>query len=211
MNGEKKSQRGPRTRVLDGTAFFISAAFSPYLLSVLFVLLISFLYAESLKQFLPWILISLFFIGIIPAGYIFWLLENKKVSDIHLSRHQERKIPFLVGASSALIGVLLLYFLGAAKPILTVVLAYAANAVLICIITWYWKISIHSAFFTASVLIVMLFFGPKFWPLFFLWIPLAWARVHRKKHTPEQILAGAVVAILVTMMVFYFLGYKIGS
>ena len=206
-----KEEKGTKVMFFDGLAFLISAAFSPYLVSVLFILIISFIYADSLKQFLTWILISLFFIAIIPASYIFWLVENKKVSDLHLSNHQDRKIPFLVSAVSALIGVVVLYFCKAATPILAVTLAYALNTIVLFIITLYWKISIHSALFANLIFICIVLFGDKYWPLFFLWVPLAWARVHRKRHTPEQVLSGALIAICVTAIVLYCFGYRIGG
>jgi len=196
---------------LDATAFLISVAFSPYLVTVIFISIVSYLYAANLEQFLPGILIGLLFIVVIPLGYSFWLLENKKIADIHLSDHQERKFPFTVGAASSVIGAVILFIFQLPTPILAVASAYALNAVIICLITWQWKISIHSAFFTASVLIVMLLFGSKFWSLFLFWIPLAWARIHRRKHTAEQVLAGAVVAVLVTFVVFHFFGYQIGG
>jgi len=200
-----------KERFLDGAAFLISSFFSPYLVSVVFILIISFIYALGLKQFLPWILISLFFIAAIPVGYIIWFMEKKKISDIHLSNLKERKIPFIIGAVSSVIGASILFCLKAATPILAVVTAYAVNAILISIITLYWKISIHSAFLVATVSIVMIVFGTKFWPLFLLWIPVAWARVHRRRHTPEQVLAGATLAIISTSIVFYIFGYGIGG
>ncbi len=206
-----KEEKGFKAAILDGAAFLISVAFSPYLVSVLFILIISFIYADSLREFLPWILINLFFIAIIPASYIFWLVEEKKVSDIHLSNHKDRKIPFLISAVSALVGVVVLYYYGVATPILAVTLAYALNATILFVITLFWKISIHSALFANLIFICIVLFGDKYWPLFFLWVPLAWARVHRKKHTPEQVLFGALIAICVTAIVLYGFGYKIGG
>ncbi len=206
-----KEEKGFKAAILDVAAFLISAVFSPYLVSVLFILIISFIYADSLREFLPWILISLFFIAIIPASYIFWLVEKKRVSDIHLSNHKDRKIPFLISASSALMGVIILYFCGAATPILAVTLAYALNVTILFIITLFWKISIHSALFANLIFVCIVLFGDKYWPLFFLWIPLAWARVHRRKHTPEQVLFGALIAICVTAIVLYSFGYRIGG
>lgn len=203
--------RNSKTRLLDGAAFLISVVLSPYLVTLLLILIVSFVYATTLKQFLPWILISLFFIGIIPVGYILWLLENKRVSDIYLSNHKERKIPFLIIAVSAVVGVIILYFLEAAKPILAIASAHAINAVLAWAITLYWKISIHSALFAASVIICMILFGAKLWPLFLLWVPLAGARVYREEHTPGQVLTGAVIAIVVTVIVLNLFGYKIGD
>lgn len=211
MTNQKNSLKSPRDRFFDGVAFLISAVFSPYLVSVFFILVISFIYADNLKQFLPWIIISFFFIGVIPAGYIFWLLENKKVSDLHLSNHDHRKKPFLVGAISSLMGMIILYFMHAATPILAVATAYAVNAALLFLVTLYWKISIHSALFAASVFIIVTLFGSSFWPLFLFWLPLSWSRVHRKKHTPDQVLFGAIIAILVTAIVLRFFGYKIGE
>ncbi|HLC39079.1 MAG TPA: phosphatase PAP2 family protein [Patescibacteria group bacterium] len=200
-----------KNRFLDALSFVISGIFSPYLLSVFFVLAVAFISTVDVTKFLPWILVGLFFLAAVPIIYIFWLHETDQISDLHMSNHQERKLPFLVSAVSALIGVIILFLMHAATPILAVTTAYAVNALVICGVTLYWKISIHSASFAASALILMLFFGAKFWPLFLFWIPLAWARVHRKKHTPDQVLAGAVLATLLTIIVFYAFGYKIGG
>lgn len=206
-----KNEKNIKKRFLDILSFLISGIFSPYLLSVLFLVFVSFVYADNLRNFIPSLLVALFFIIIVPLGYTLWLLETKKITDIHLSNHKQRKIPFTITAISSLVGAIVLYFFHVPDPILAVAFTYSANAIVICFITWQWKISIHSVFFIASVLILVLFWGTKFWPLIFLWIPLAWSRIYRKKHTWLQLIAGALVAIFITIFVFDFFGYKIGG
>jgi membrane-associated phospholipid phosphatase len=201
--------RNVKERILNILAFLISVAFSPYLLSVLFFVIISFLFANNLESFIPALLIGLIFIVVIPIGFSLWQLETKKISDIHLAVHEQRKIPFTVSAVSSIIGVIILYCLKVPDKILVVAMIYTANVIVTAIITWKWKISIHATFLVSSVLIIMFFWGAKFWPLFFLLIPVAWARIYRKRHTPMQILVGAVLSFIVTYLVFHYFGYKL--
>ena len=69
-------------------------------------------------------------------------------------------------------------------------------------ISSYWKISLHMAGVGGfSTALVFVFGAPALFA--FISLPLvAWARLHRRKHTIMQLVAGAFAGILITMIVF---------
>ncbi|AKM82123.1 TPA: hypothetical protein DD449_03410 [Candidatus Berkelbacteria bacterium] len=190
----------------DFLAFGISAIFSPYVVAVLFVVLLTYNYSQNLSQFLPWVLTFLVFGIIIPGIYVLWLMETEKIHDIHISDRNERKIPFLIAGISSTIGAVLLIILGAARPVIVMAVTYAVNALAVAVITAYWKISIHMALLTSIITVAVILFGYNFAWFYFLLLPLAWSRVHRKKHTILQALAGSLLAFILTAVVFW--GFK---
>ena len=73
-------------------------------------------------------------------------------------------------------------------------------------ISSFWKISLHMVSVGGFSTVLVYVFGPGVWWAF-LSLPLvAWARLHRKKHTPAQLLAGAIGGILITAAVFTWAG-----
>jgi len=191
----------------DYAAFGISAIFSPYIMAVFFIVLLTYNYADDLSQFLPWVLTFLIFGTIIPGFYVLWLIEAGKIHDIHIPDLKERRIPFLIAGISSIIGAILLMYLGAAKPVIVMAVTYALNALVVAMITQYWKISIHMTMLTSIITVAVIIFGFSCVWFYFLLVPLAWSRVHRKKHTILQVTLGAVLAFILTGLVFWGYGY----
>lgn len=191
----------------DSLAFVISALFSPYVTAIVFITLISYYYAKNLAQFLPWMLTFSFFGVIIPGFYVLWLLETRKIQDIHISNHHDRKVPFLLAGLSSLLGALMLFLLDAVRPVTVIAVAYAVNVIAVGLLTLFWKISIHTALFSSVATIIVMLFGPGFWWLYLILIPLAWSRIHRKRHTIWQAVAGSLIAFVLTSATFWFFGY----
>lgn len=191
----------------DYLAFGVSALLSPYILAVLFVVLLTYTYSQNMSQFLPWVLTFLFFGIIVPGIDVLWLIETGKIRDIHISELKERKIPFLIAGISSVIGAILLMYLHAARPVVVMAVTYAVNALAVAFVTQYWKISIHMALLTSVITVAMIIFGPIYAWFYFLLIPLAWSRVHRKRHTILQAAAGAALAFIITGLVFWGYGY----
>lgn len=192
---------------LNYVAFGISSFFSPYVAAALFIILIIYKYAQDLNQFLPWMLAFFIFAIILPGFYILWLLEAKKISDIHMANVNDRKIPLLVAAISSVIGAVALYFLHAARPVFVISVAYAFNSVAFALISQWWKISIHTGTYASIVTIAVIIFGIQFWWLYLLLIPLAWSRIYRKRHTIWQTTFGAITTSIITLLIFWIFGY----
>ena len=191
----------------DCVAFLISAIFSPYMTAAVFVVLASYKYATNMAQFLPWVLIFIFFATILPGLYILWLLEAGKIKDIHMADRHERKWPFLLAGISSIFGALLLFLLGTAHTVVAIAVTYAAIALIVALITLVWKISVHTAMFVSIITITVIIFGPVYAWFYLILVPLAWSRIHRKRHTILQVVAGALLAFVITSAVFWLFGY----
>lgn len=194
-------------RAIDFIAFAISAFFSPYVTSLVFIILIAYHYSRDLGQFLPWMVTFVLFAVIIPGFYVLWLFESRKIRDIHISETRDRKVPFLLAGLSSIVGAVLLFILDAARPVEVVGAAYAVNVVFVALITQVWKISIHTALYSAVATISVILFGAGFWWLYLMLIPLAWSRIHRRRHTIWQAVAGSLIAFVLTAAVFWVFGY----
>lgn len=194
-------------RSLNYLAFGVSAFFSPYVSAAIFIVAIIYNYANSIKQFLPWMLTFFCFAIIIPGFYILWLLEAKKISDIHMANPNERKVPLLITAISSVAAAIVLYFLDAARPVFLISVIYAINSLMIAIITQWWKISVHTGMFASIVTISVVLFGSSFAWLYLILIPLSWSRIYRRRHTIWQTTIGALLTSFLTLVTFWVFGY----
>jgi len=191
----------------DILAFLISTVFSPYVTALVFIIIITYNSSEHLNQFLPWMITFLFFSIIIPGIYVLWQMEIGKIHDLHISNQRERKTPFLITGISSAIGLIILILLHAAHPVIVVATVYLANAIIIALITQYWKISVHVALFSSVVTIAVILYGVIFGWFYLILIPLAWSRIRRQHHSILQTIAGAVVSFALTSAVFLAFGY----
>lgn len=196
-----------KRKFTDYLAFGISTLFSPYITAAVFIIIVTYAYAQNLSQFLPWMVTFLAFAVIIPGIYTLWLMEVGKITDIHISGLKERKIPFLIAGILAVIGALILIILDAAKPVIVMGVIYAVNALAVALVTQFWKISIHTALFSAVVTIAVVIFGSSYWWLYLILVPLSWSRIHRHRHTILQVVAGALLAFVLTTATFFVFGY----
>lgn len=201
-----KKDRDHRT-IWDYLAFGVSAIFSPYITAAIFILIITYVYAKNLQQFLPWMGIAFLFAIVIPGGYVLWLIEKKDIHDIHLSRHDQRKIPFLLAGISATLGAIALALIGAAKPVIVMGVVYAVNAVAVGLLTLVWKVSIHTALYSAIVTVIVVLFNIQYAWLYLILVPLAWSRIYRHRHSLNQVIGGAIIAFVLTSIVFWLFGY----
>lgn len=196
-----------RRKLSDYLAFGISAIFSPYITAAVFILIITYVYSKNLGQFLPWMGIAFLFAIIIPGGYILWLIERRDIHDIHLSEHNQRKIPFIVAGISATLGAIALALIGAAKPVVVMGVVYAVNAVSVGLLTLVWKVSIHTALYSAIVTVIVILFGIPYAWLYLILVPLAWSRIYRHRHSLNQVIGGAIIAFVLTSIIFWLFGY----
>lgn len=194
-------------KVWDLLAFGISGLFSPYVTAAVFIIVITYLNAKDIQQFLPWMGIAFLFAIMIPGGYILWKVERNHVRDIHLSLHSERKIPFMITAISSVVGALALLAVGAAKPVAVMMIAYAVNAITVALLTLFWKVSIHTALYSSVITVLVILLGAWYGWLYLLLIPLAWSRIYRHRHSVAQVVGGAIIAFVSTSLVFWIFGY----
>ena len=86
-----------------------------------------------------------------------------------------------------------------------------ASVALLAAITTVWKISIHCAVASGSVVILALSFGPLVWPAYALVVLLAWSRVTLRDHTVAQVVAGAVLGALAAVVAYAVLVWLVSA
>ncbi len=148
-----------------------------------------------------WSLVALLILSGLPLAYILVGLRRDWVSDFELSHRQERPRFILVSISSDLLGLAVLYFGGAPRLVWMLAVIYASLGLTMFTISNFWKISLHMVGVSGFSTLMVYVFGPGVWWTF-LSLPLvAWARLYRKKHSPAQLLAGALGGALITVTV----------
>ena len=203
----KSTQSTSVKKGLELLAFGISAFFSPYVTATAFIVVITYLYAVDVRQFLPWVGVVAFFGLVLPGVYILYQIEKNHLKDIHLSDHSQRKVPFLVTGISTTVGAIILAMIGAAKPVVVMGVAYAVNALAIGLLTIFWKVSIHTALYSSIVTVLVILLGAPYAWLYLVLIPLGWSRIYRNRHTFEQVIGGSLLAFVLTSLVFWVFGY----
>lgn len=184
-------------------AKFISAAMNAPLIAILtFVPLIL-----SQRNGSPMLLIGVttLFGAILPLSSTYYLVRRGIIPDIYASDRASRTEPFLWAMASYLMGVGALLYLEAPFVVTALMACYFVNAIVMLLITLYWKISIHAVGVTGPITALVFQLGTQMIPFFLFVLPVAWARMELKAHNMRQVIAGAVLSTILTwlQMVFY--------
>jgi hypothetical protein len=135
----------------------------------------------------------------IPAFYVVVQILRGKITDVHVMEREQRGGPFFVAVASSAVGAFTLRFLGAPPEVWGIGLVLMLNGIILSWITTFWKISMHVAVLSASVLSVLVMVkGVNIWSLVWMIPALMWARATRGRHSIWQGLAGCAVACAIT-------------
>jgi hypothetical protein len=186
--------------LVGGLALFISMVGSPFLTPLYTVDIVVGASAEDLRQFLIWgSLISVFLIGV-ALSYVGVQVWRGKISDFHISQQSQRLVPFIVAVCSSLVGAGVLWWMRAPWVLVALGTSFAIQGIFFGLLTRYRKISMHVAVMASCVTALILLFGWAAVPLIGF-VPLqGWARVYRRRHTLRQVIAGALLSPLLTVL-----------
>ena len=151
--------------------------------------------------------ICIIFAALIPSIIAYIWVKNKNI-EMDMPNKEDRLYPLLWVLLSYLIGVIVLYTISAPLIITVLMFCYFSNTLVVMLISIFWKISIHSVGIAGPVAFLIYVFG---YPglIFLLLIPIImWSRLHLKRHTFNQVIAGAGLGlILTTLQIYLFLGF----
>ncbi len=184
-------------------AIFISAALNAPLIAILsFIPLIL---SQQPENPLVLIGITTFFGAILPLSSTYYLVRKGIIPDLYASDRATRTEPFLWAMASYLTGVTALLYVNAPFVVTALMACYFVNAIVMLVITLYWKISIHAVGVSGPVTALVFELGAKMLIFFLLMLPVGWARVELKAHNKLQVAAGAILSSILTwfQMVFY--------
>jgi membrane-associated phospholipid phosphatase len=183
----------------DRAASVISLAFNPAVTAA-FTFLILLYPLQSIQTFLSLLATCVTFGTMIPLVMMYQLTKRGLISDFNVSVRQERTKPFVGAAASYLAGSSALLLFKAPTIIIALMLCYAGNTVIMLLITLRWKISIHASGVAGPTTALVFSIGWWAAAFFILLIPVGWARMQLRAHTPWQIFAGALVAAIATWL-----------
>ena len=191
----------------DRLARWISILFDSSVLSLPIFLALGYVSARTLG--LLWAILMLFIVTGIPLAYLLIGRKRGWVSDMELTRREERPRFILISLSSDVLALAALWLGNGPHLLRLIVLTYFCLAIVMFSISSFWKISMHMAGVGGfSTALVFVFGAPALWAFLSLLL-VAWARLHRRKHTVLQLIAGALAGVLVTTLVFGWLGILI--
>ena len=84
-------------------------------------------------------------------------------------------------------------------------LCYATDTLIVAIISYWWKISIHTASMACSLVALRYQFGVSIFPFYLLLLLVGQARIVLMRHTITQAIAGALLGIVLTIQLLSFL------
>jgi hypothetical protein len=116
----------------------------------------------------------------------------------------DRALMYPPAAASYLAAATLFWLLNI-KILFVLAIAYMAVSAMIFAIGTFWKISIHSAGVAGPTTALIFVFGLALLPLYVLTAAIIWARLKLAAHTLAQLVAGALVAIVITSLVYLVL------
>lgn len=182
----------------------ISWILNPFFISILvFGVLI---FYSSVPLGLKWytVAIVLGFSIIFPFIYLASLKSNHEIDSLEVNTRTRRKRPLIVTLISHLIGFIILRMMKAPNIVSALMFCYMLNTLIVLLITFYWKISVHAAGLAGPLAGLTFYFGPSIFILYPLIIIVGIARVILKRHTPMQVLAGSLLGLGCTYLQLEF-------
>jgi len=177
-------------------AKFISMIAHPPVISIPTFIILNYFLAGP-EQFVVPTLISITFGALLPI-LTSLILIKKMNTDLDITDRTKRTMPLILAICSYLLGFLVLLWFGAPAIVSVLMLVYGTNTLLILIINFYWKISIHAMGIAGPTAAFIFTFG-LVGVIIGLIIPFVmWSRLKLKKHTLSQVIAGSVLGLLLT-------------
>jgi hypothetical protein len=154
-----------------------------------------------------WGLLAALFTAVLPTVFIARGVRHGRWSDRNVGARRPRLLVLAFITASVAAGLILLLVLGA-PPLLTGYLAFMlASVAVLAAITTVWKISIHCAVASGSVMILALTYGPLVLCGYVLVGLLGWARVAVRDHSVAQVVAGSVLGAVAAALAYALLAW----
>ncbi|SFC58983.1 hypothetical protein [Streptomyces aidingensis] len=186
------------------TARFITDSLAPAYLVIAVLLAIGWHSTQSLTG-VGWGLLAALFCGGIPFAVILLGVRLGKWTDKHVRIRQQRAVPLTAAMASVLAGLFLLRLLDAPREVFALVVAMLAGLVLTLLVTYWWKVSVHTAVAAGTVVVLIVAYGPALAALAPVLAAVGWSRVALHDHTPAQVLGGAALGSLAAGVIFTLL------
>jgi hypothetical protein len=187
-------------------AEIISLILNPLLILVPVPFFLVYEKTGSLMLSFVWTVVSAFFLSL----YFLAILAGIKigiVSDLDISKREQRPLLFLIGMILALTYFATL-FLFHAPGILTIgTISIILGIIILGAVNMFTKVSWHLAVLSALLTFLIIIEGWRTLPALLLLPVVAWARIKTKNHTLFQTILGAVLGTVTILTIYVIFKY----
>lgn len=134
------------------------------------------------------VLLAIVFFFFVPL-LVPYIYVKRGMDTIHVARRELRWLPMLVAIAGYLAFFALEAYVLRVDELARLLLLFMASAAPFVLITLFWKISVHMSG-NAIAIVTLAHYYPYAWVLALVHLPVAWARIRLKAHTPMQVVAG---------------------
>ncbi len=145
-------------------------------------------------------LVALIFISVIPFIPTAYSVK-KGLIDFNVTKKEQRTLFFLIAGGSYITAAALFFVMGS-QIMLYLTISYAIIDFAVMLINLFWKISVHATI-AGPVTAIAYVFGWHLLLLHIFTIIVMWSRIKLKVHTMAQVISGAVVSAVITVLIFY--------
>ncbi|MFC0436238.1 hypothetical protein [Kutzneria buriramensis] len=157
---------------------------------------------DTIAAGLLWGVLAALFSSLIPFGAILVGVRLGRLTDHHVGKREQRRIPLLIALASVLVGLAVLALAGAPREMLALVTSMFFSLAVTLVITHWWKVSAHAAVASGGATIAALVAGVAWLAAFVAVAVVCWSRVELRDHTVKQVLVGALLGVVVGGSVF---------
>lgn len=203
---EKEIEKNSTTKLAE----FVSNVFNPGFLAILILLVAVYESQMPHNVSVGWYIGILVLNGVIP-GMVYWFFTSKGYvfddtlhnEDVHRERVYIYGIFLLLTTIELLVIVSAKHFY---QPLYATLVGGIVAIIIAGVLSYFWKVSMHSSMITFFVLMFVLMFGPAWWPVILLIPVVWWSRLVLYRHTIWQLLVGMILSVGVALGTFWFFG-----
>jgi hypothetical protein len=145
-----------------------------------------------------------------PIFFVTFMVRNGRISDLHMRESRERYIPYSIAIIGGLVCAIIFWQYGADPMLYLLTLVTIVELAIMLVGTLFIHISFHAAGMASVISATALIFGFSkglvFLPLLLL---VVLARLVLERHTPAQIILGALIGVLTPLGAIAALGMLI--
>jgi membrane-associated phospholipid phosphatase len=182
---------------------------NPFLTCFIVIVLLAFKGTDNAAAAVKWASVSIA-LSVLPVlAVVIYLVRRKKLDSVYDNPRRQRTGIYLLASALGAISYGLLWYLRAPELLVATFAAGLAAIVIFTAINCVWKISLHTAFLSGAVAILIIVYGAPAIGTLILLPLVAWARMALKQHSIVQVMVGASIAAAIVVGVFWGYG-KVG-